>query len=111
VVRLGLQPEEVADAVAALREAAGRYGRRPDLGDLEITRHPPAPPSREMARRYAEVGVHRLVIEPPTSPGSAMDELIDGRRRSCSVLVDAPQPARFRSVPDVAAAKARAGRG
>ena len=30
-----------------------------------------------MARRYADVGVHRLVVQPSTSSGTAMDELIN----------------------------------
>ena len=29
-----------------------------------------------MARRYADLGVHRLVVQPPRSSGSAMDDLI-----------------------------------
>jgi hypothetical protein len=30
-----------------------------------------------MARRYADVGVHRLVLQPHTSEGSAIDDLIE----------------------------------
>ncbi len=30
-----------------------------------------------MARRYAEAGVHRLVVQPSTSEGRAIDELIE----------------------------------
>ena len=29
------------------------------------------------ARRYADLGVHRLVLQPGTEDGSDMDELID----------------------------------
>jgi hypothetical protein len=30
----------------------------------------------DTARRYADLGVHRLAIQPPTMQGTAMDELI-----------------------------------
>jgi alkanesulfonate monooxygenase SsuD/methylene tetrahydromethanopterin reductase-like flavin-dependent oxidoreductase (luciferase family) len=73
----GLEPEQVAEALAGLRDAGVRHERRPDLGELEITITPPTSCDRDMALRYADAGVHRLVLEPPTSEGSAIDELID----------------------------------
>lgn len=73
----GLEPEQIADALAGLRDAGARHARRADLGELEITVTPPTSCDVDMARRYAEAGVHRLVLEPPTSDGSAIDELID----------------------------------
>src|SRR6266536_2069995 len=50
--------------------------RPPRLGELEITITPPGSVDVETARRYADLGVHRLAIQPHTMDGSAMDELI-----------------------------------
>lgn len=75
-----LDPEQTAAALAALREAGQHEERPPELGDLadlEITITPAPGLDADMARRYAEVGVHRLVIEPETSEGPAMDHFID----------------------------------
>ncbi|HKD76890.1 MAG TPA: LLM class flavin-dependent oxidoreductase, partial [Ktedonobacterales bacterium] len=71
-----LDLEQTAQALAALHEAASRYERPPDLGELEISITPPGTVDVEMARRYAEIGVHRLVVKPPTMDGAAMDDLI-----------------------------------
>jgi probable F420-dependent oxidoreductase len=76
----GLEPEQVAEAVEALRAAGVRHERRAGLGELEITVTPPRSCDHDMALRYAEAGVHRLVLEPPNSGGSAIDELIDRAR-------------------------------
>jgi probable F420-dependent oxidoreductase len=74
-----LDPDQTAAAMAALRraEADAPAGRPSELGDLEITITPPGHFDADMARRYAEIGVHRLVVQPPTSAGSAIDDLID----------------------------------
>jgi probable F420-dependent oxidoreductase len=81
----GLDPDQTAAAIAALREA-GEHERRPaELGDLEITITPPDHFDVDMARRYAEVGVHRLVLQPPTSAGNAIDHLID---QAADTLID-----------------------
>jgi probable F420-dependent oxidoreductase len=72
-----LDPEQAAGALSALREAGTRYERRAELGDLEITITPPASFDVDMARRYGDVGVHRLVLQPQTSQGSAIDDLIE----------------------------------
>ncbi|HSR25743.1 MAG TPA: LLM class flavin-dependent oxidoreductase, partial [Candidatus Eisenbacteria bacterium] len=71
---LGL--EETAEALAGLRQAAGRCERPAGLGELEITVTPPGTPDADTARRYADLGVHRLVVQPHTMEGPAMDELI-----------------------------------
>jgi probable F420-dependent oxidoreductase len=71
-----LDVDATAAALARLRGAASRYERPAELGTLEISIAPPVTPSLETARRYAELGVHRLVVQPPTMEGSAMDELI-----------------------------------
>jgi probable F420-dependent oxidoreductase len=68
--------DETASALAAIRRAAERHERPAALGDLEITITPPGPLTPETARRYAEIGVHRLLLQPHTMDGTAMDELI-----------------------------------
>lgn len=71
-----LDPEQTAAALTALGEAGSRYERRAGLGELEITITPPATFDAEMARRYAELGVHRLVLQPQASEGTDIDGLI-----------------------------------
>lgn len=71
-----LDPEQAAAALAGLREAAGRVERPAGLGELEITITPPGTPDLDTARRYADLGVHRLLVQPRTMEGVAMDELI-----------------------------------
>jgi probable F420-dependent oxidoreductase len=71
-----LDPEETAAMLAELRDAAKRVERPTELGDLEITITPPGVPDLDTARRYADLGVHRLLVQPRTMVGSAMDELI-----------------------------------
>jgi hypothetical protein len=54
-----------------------RASDRPaSLGELEITITPPGPVDLETARRYADLGVHRLVIRSRTADGSDNEELI-----------------------------------
>lgn len=72
-----LDPEQTAGALSALAEAGDRYGRPAELGDLEITITPPTGCDVDMARRYVDVGVDRLVLQAPTSEGSAVDDLIE----------------------------------
>jgi len=72
-----LDVEEAADALSRLREVAARCDRPRGLGALEITITPPGRIDRDTARRYADLGVHRLVIQPGTEDGSDMDEVID----------------------------------
>jgi probable F420-dependent oxidoreductase len=72
---LGL--EETARALAELRETATRHERPAALGPLEITITPPRIPDLDTARRYADLGVHRLAIQPSTMEGSAIDALIE----------------------------------
>ena len=71
-----LDLEQTVQALAGLRETATRYGRPAGLGELEITITPRGTPDVDTARRYADLGVHRLAIQPHTMEGSAMDELI-----------------------------------
>jgi probable F420-dependent oxidoreductase len=67
-----LDVEQTAAALAELRRQERPAGR----GELEITITPPGPVDLDTARRYADVGVHRLAVQPPSMEGTAMDELI-----------------------------------
>jgi probable F420-dependent oxidoreductase len=71
-----LDLEQAAQALSGLREAASRHERPADLGELEITITPPGTPDLETTRGYAELGVHRLAVQPSTTQGDAIDELI-----------------------------------
>jgi probable F420-dependent oxidoreductase len=72
-----LDLEQTARTLETLRETARRDGRPPELGELEITITPTAVPDVETALRYAELGVHRLALQPHTMDGTAIDELIE----------------------------------
>lgn len=72
-----LTPDQTATAIADLRAAAQRYGRPAELGDLEITITPPGTLDADTARRYADVGVHRLCLHPAGTEPADMDRLID----------------------------------
>jgi probable F420-dependent oxidoreductase len=72
-----LDVEETAEALARLRAVATEVERPAELGELEITITPPGPVDLRTARRYAELGVHRLAIRPDHDAGSsAIDDLI-----------------------------------
>jgi probable F420-dependent oxidoreductase len=72
-----LDVDEAAAALARLREVAARCERPAGLGELEITVGPPGRIDLDTARRYADLGVHRLVLQPGAEDGSDTDELID----------------------------------
>lgn len=59
-----------ARALAALRDAASRYARPAALGELEISVTPWGLPNRVEAASFAALGVHRLILMPP----SGLDE-------------------------------------
>jgi probable F420-dependent oxidoreductase len=66
--------ERTPEEVAAVREELG--------GELEVTvtPTPPGPIGPELAHRYADAGVDRLVLQPPDTTGASMDELIAATR-------------------------------
>jgi probable F420-dependent oxidoreductase len=68
--------DETAQALAALRDATDRHERPAGLGALEITITPPGPLDLNTARRYAELGVNRLALQPQRLDDTAMPELI-----------------------------------
>lgn len=63
----GLTVEDASKHIASLREAEKKYGRPPELGELEITVTPKGPVDRFLAEQYSKVGVHRLVLPAPAS--------------------------------------------
>jgi alkanesulfonate monooxygenase SsuD/methylene tetrahydromethanopterin reductase-like flavin-dependent oxidoreductase (luciferase family) len=71
-----LDVAEASNAVTALQEAATMQDRPAGLGPLEISITPPQPIDLDTARRYAEAGVHRLVLQPDQPGAAAMDTLI-----------------------------------
>jgi len=71
-----LDVEQTAEALAGLRNVAAGCDRPASLGELEITITPPGPIDFDAARRYADLGVRRLVIPPRATESSGIEELI-----------------------------------
>jgi probable F420-dependent oxidoreductase len=71
-----LDVEETAQALTGLRKTTADCPRPAHLGELEITITPPGPIDHPTAMRYAELGVHRLVLTPASTDGSGPEELI-----------------------------------
>lgn len=70
----GLSPDRTAEAIAGLRAAGERYERPAALGDLEISVTPRGPVTPEDAKRYATLGVDRLILRQPTDGDAAACE-------------------------------------
>jgi probable F420-dependent oxidoreductase len=66
--------ESAPEQVALAREELGA-----EL-EVTVTPAPPGPIELELARRYADAGVDRLVLQPPDTTGVSMDELIAATR-------------------------------
>jgi probable F420-dependent oxidoreductase len=58
----GLTPERAAECVSGLKAAAARVQRPAGLGELEVSVTPRGEITRELVARFAEAGVHRLVM-------------------------------------------------
>jgi probable F420-dependent oxidoreductase len=71
-----LEVGETAAALARLRKVAAECDRPASLGELEITITPPGPVDLDTARRYADLGVHRLVIQSRNPDGADVEALI-----------------------------------
>ncbi|WP_433796789.1 TIGR03619 family F420-dependent LLM class oxidoreductase [Actinoplanes sp. CA-252034] len=72
----GLDPDGTAEALRTLAEAVRREQRPVDLGELEITMTPPGVPDLDTVRRYAEVGVDRLIVDLEGIDDDAVDGVI-----------------------------------
>jgi probable F420-dependent oxidoreductase len=59
-----LDVKETAHALAALRQAREHSARPQVLGDLEISITPAEPLTLEDVKRFADLGVHRLIVMP-----------------------------------------------
>lgn len=57
--------DETSSLLAELRKVAGRSHRPAELGELEMSVAPRIPIDRDTARRFADLGVHRLILIPP----------------------------------------------
>jgi hypothetical protein len=57
--------------MAGLEAAAAQAQRPPELGRLEISVTPSSHVDAEMARRYADIGVDRLILRPPRHADAA----------------------------------------
>jgi alkanesulfonate monooxygenase SsuD/methylene tetrahydromethanopterin reductase-like flavin-dependent oxidoreductase (luciferase family) len=72
-----LDLEETANAIADLRQASRRYPRPDFLGGLEISVAPRIPVDLAVAERFAELGVHRLILIPRRYlDGPALEEFV-----------------------------------
>lgn len=56
--------ERAAEVLGEIRELARRHERPAELGELEITLTPSEEIDLDTARRYADLGVHRLLLWP-----------------------------------------------
>jgi probable F420-dependent oxidoreductase len=61
-----LDPDATAQCLEGLRAAEREHGRPAHLGPLEISITPAASIAAETVRRYADLGVHRLIFYRPT---------------------------------------------
>jgi probable F420-dependent oxidoreductase len=69
-----LDVNDAAAALAALRDALGAQARPAALGGLEISVTPRGPLDREAVKRFAELGVHRLIPYWPVATEAALRE-------------------------------------
>lgn len=66
-----LSPAESAEQVELLNEAAAKYDRPAELGELEISITPNRPLTADSVQAYADAGVHRLIVYPVTARDEA----------------------------------------
>lgn len=66
-----------AAVLAEIRQLAATLERPVELGELEITVTPTETMTLELARQYAALGVHRLLLQPRDLNGPEIDQLID----------------------------------
>jgi probable F420-dependent oxidoreductase len=66
-----LSPEESAEQVQQLNQAAARFDRPAELGELEISITPAVPLTADLVKAYEDAGVHRLIVYPVTARDEA----------------------------------------
>lgn len=77
--------EATARCLEGLRDAEARHGRSSGLGPLEISVTPPAGlPDADTVRRYADLGVDRLILLPMAM---TRDDLLDYVERAAKELL------------------------
>jgi probable F420-dependent oxidoreductase len=73
-----LDPEATAESIAGLKAAEAAHGRGAGLGKLEISITPRGLPDLETAKKFADLGVERLILLPGRARTTAeYTELID----------------------------------
>ncbi|MFK4089830.1 LLM class F420-dependent oxidoreductase [Kribbella sp. NPDC020789] len=72
-----LDVPETAELLATLRTLEATTPRPPALGPLEITITPPAGLHATRAKEYADLGVHRLILQPTTDDSADIEEVIE----------------------------------
>jgi len=75
----GLDLEASANCINGLRAACNKHGR--SFEQIEISITPKAELDVELAYRYAELGVHRLIISPRARTADEMVQAIDRAHR------------------------------
>lgn len=77
----GLDPERTRDCLEGLAEAARTTARPATLGKLEVSVTPAGDIDLDTAKRYADLGVDRLVLLfPQTAPGALFSLDVDAPR-------------------------------
>jgi probable F420-dependent oxidoreductase len=86
----GLDVEQTAHDIEALRETEQRYPRPAALGSLEISITPPGyDVEPETVERYAAIGVERLILRPqPTLDSAGLEQFVT---RTAQTLAIAPR--------------------
>jgi hypothetical protein len=60
----GLTLDQTQEFIEAFKQTAEQHERPAELGDLEITVTPIGRFDKRTVERYAEIGVHRLIVLP-----------------------------------------------
>ncbi len=66
-------PQTTAKSLGWIRDAVDAGLRPPELGELEISVTPPPPVTPDLVKRYAELGVHRII---GLTPAREVDEVL-----------------------------------
>ncbi len=72
-----LDHDTTAQAIKGLEAAAGKHQRPDELGELEISVTPRAPLTEDDAKRYEDLGVHRLILLQTGRSESELLEFVD----------------------------------